>query len=178
MKFLEEKNNERKSSQSPSNKLSSKSIKASHQSVLDKIYDHKMRMEKQELKVFELKNSVYATDKISPLRHRSPSKAEKLNDQLPSKLPILRYKNYSHSSSEPYCEGSKTTKAAHSSIKTTQKEYINSMQNSDSGSISSNIVSCGEGYIHRRKQPRQSRKYLDYSRDKDPEQHSNQSPCR
>jgi hypothetical protein len=147
--------------------------------VLDKIYDHKDRAENQELKVFELKNSVYSTDKISPLRHRSPLKVEKYTDQLPSKLRSLRYKNYSHSSSEHYWEGSKTTKAAHSSIKTTQEEYLfnaHSIKNSDSGSFSSNMVSSGEGYIHRRKQPRQSRKYLDYSRDKDSEHHSNKSP--
>lgn len=85
----------RMASNSPiQHQLSSKNIKASHQSILEKISDHKDKFVNQKMKVFELKNVTYNVDQSPTIDSRKNIENADKGDteKVVTRLRNLRYK--------------------------------------------------------------------------------------
>jgi len=179
--------NSRLNSKSPSKKLSSQNITASHQRIVSRIHkhnsDHMINPSQRETyfnakrpgqietnNVFELKKEEYEEE--SPLEQAPPHNTEAATADV-STIRALRYKAISRSSHMDVYPSSNKDSRESIEIKRGYR-----YRDSNTGSFVSNLnaMSSTDGYYQRRKQPRQARKYPESGRLRDNDKQSVATP--
>lgn len=150
-------------------------------SVCEKMSAHKDKSKSHIMKVFEVKNMKYAQSKASPITKLEPEVKESQlgdSDKMVTRLRSLRYKSINHSSSEDlYADTAQQEKLENESFRSDKESYnpSTSLGTHKSSVYSTNMIHRNVNsaispeikMYPRRKQPRQTKRYLDYSKEID-----------